>query len=169
MALSHRENDVGTQQEWARGEYTISTDRARIDAGVVHAFVATSYWGAGISREVVERSIEHSLCFGLYRGDARRGEGQVGFARVITDYATFAYVADVFVLPEHRGRKLSVWLMETIRAHPELQGLRVWRLATKDAHSLYEKVGFTALGHPERMMEIVDPMVYATDREGVDT
>ena len=144
--------------EWTRGDYTISTDRARVDVDVVHAFVTTSYWGAGISRPVVERSIEHSLCFGLYQID-----DQVGFARVVTDYATFAYVADVFVLEEHRGQKLSVWLMETIRAHPKLQGLRVWRLATKDAHTLYEKVGFTALGHPERMMEIVDPLVYATD------
>ena len=141
-----------------RGHYTISTDRSRIDAGVVHAFVTRSYWGSGVSREIVERSIEHSLNFGLYHGDE-----QVGFARVITDYATMAYVADVFVLEAHRGRKLSVWLMETIRAHPELQGLRVWRLATKDAHTLYEKVGFTALGHPERMMEIIDPLVYAMD------
>ena len=148
-------------REWMHGEYTISSDRARVDAGVVHAFVTTSYWGAGITRDVVERSIEHSLCFGLYHGDA-----QIGFARVITDYATFAYVADVFVLPEHRGRGLSVWLMETIRSHPELQGLRVWRLATKDAHGLYEKVGFTSLGHPERLMEIVDPLVYATDKQG---
>ncbi len=149
---------VVTHDAWTRGEYTISTDRAQIDAGVVHAFVTRSYWGAGISRAVVERSIEHSLCFGLFHVEA-----QVGFARVITDYATFAYLADVFVLPEHRGRGLSVWLMETIRAHPALQGLRVWRLATKDAHTLYEKVGFTTLAHPERMMEIVDPDVYAGD------
>jgi GNAT superfamily N-acetyltransferase len=149
-----------TSGAWTRGHYTISTDPARIDAGVVHAFVTRSYWGRGVSREVVERSIAHSLCFGVYHGDE-----QIGFARVITDYATIAYVADVFVLEAHRGRKLSVWLMETIRAHPELQGMRVWRLATKDAHSLYEKVGFTALGHPERMMEIIDPLVYATDEQ----
>jgi GNAT superfamily N-acetyltransferase len=159
--------------EWTRGPYTISTDRARIDAGVVHAFVTRSYWGAGISRETVERSISHSLCFGLYhadhgRADHSRGDEQVDFARVITDYATFAYLADVFVLPDHRGRKLSVWLMETIRGHPQLQGLRVWRLATKDAHGLYERVGFTPLAHPERMMEIVDPLVYATDGSARD-
>jgi GNAT superfamily N-acetyltransferase len=91
------------------------------------------------------------------------GDAQIGFARVITDYATFGYLADVFVLEEHRGQGLSVWLMETVMAHPRLQGFRVWRLATKDAHSLYEKVGFRALGHPERMMEIVDPAVYARD------
>jgi hypothetical protein len=145
-------------EEWSRDGYVISTDRGRIDADVVHAFVTHSYWGAGISRETVERSIEHSLCFGLYHGDQ-----QAGFARVITDYATTAYLADVFVLPAHRGKKLSVWLMETIRAHPRLQRLRVWRLATKDAHGLYEKVGFRALGHPERLMEIVDPDVYAGD------
>lgn len=119
-------------------------------------FLARSYWAEGISREVVERSIAHSLNFGIYRGSA-----QIGFARVITDYATFGYVADVFVLEEHRGKQLGVWLMETVRAHPRLQGLRVWRLATKDAHALYEKVGFRELAHPERMMEIVDPAVYA--------
>ena len=123
---------------------------------VVHAFLRRSYWAAGVSREVVERSIAHSLCFGVYRGDE-----QIGFARVITDFATTAYLADVFVLEEHRGRKLSVWLMETIRAHPSLQGMRVWRLATKDAHGLYEKVGFTPLAHPERLMEIIDPAMYA--------
>ena len=142
--------------EWTRGGYTISTERARIDVDTVHRFLATSYWAAGIARDVVARSIEHSLCFGLYRGNA-----QAGFARVITDYATTAYLADVFVLPEHRGQKLAVWLMETIRAHPALQGLRVWRLATRDAHGLYEKAGFRPLAHPERLMEIVDPSVYA--------
>jgi GNAT superfamily N-acetyltransferase len=145
-----------TTAVWTRGEYNISTERSRLDVGMVHAFLTRSYWAAGITRDVVERSIAHSLCFGLYHGDE-----QVGFARVITDYATTAYLADVFVLEAHRGRKLSVWLMETMRAHPSLQGMRVWRLATKDAHGLYEKVGFTALAHPERLMEIIDPAVYA--------
>jgi GNAT superfamily N-acetyltransferase len=145
-------------EEYHRDGYVISTNRSRIDIDVVFAFLERSYWASGIAREVVARSIEHSLNFGVYTGDV-----QVGFARVITDYATFAYVADVFVLEEHRGKRLGVWLMQTIMAHPRLQGLRVWRLATKDAHSLYEKVGFRPLGHPERMMEIVDPAVYARD------
>jgi GNAT superfamily N-acetyltransferase len=145
-------------EEYRRGEYVISTDPSRIDLDVVCGFLERSYWAAGISREVVARSIEGSLNFGVYFGDA-----QIGFARVITDYATFGYLADVFVLEEHRGQGLSMWLMETVMAHPRLQGFRVWRLATKDAHSLYEKVGFRALGHPERMMEIVDPAVYARD------
>ncbi len=144
--------------EYHRGEYVISTDPARVDLDVACAFLERSYWAHGITRELVARSIEGSLNFGLYLRDS-----QIGFARVITDYATFGYVADVFVLEEHRGKKLGVWLMETIRAHPELQSLRVWRLATKDAHTLYEKVGFRALAHPERMMEIVDPAVYARD------
>jgi GNAT superfamily N-acetyltransferase len=144
--------------EYRRAEYVISTDPARIDIDVVCGFLERSYWAAGIARDVVARSIEGSLNFGIYAGDA-----QVGFARVITDYATFGYLADVFVLEEHRGKGLSVWLMETIMAHPRLQNFRVWRLATKDAHSLYEKVGFRALGHPERMMEIVDPAVYSRD------
>ena len=145
-------------EEYRRGAYVISTDVARVDLDVVCGFLGRSYWAQGISRETVARSIEHSLNFVLLCDDR-----QAGFARVITDYATFAYLADVFVLEEHRGKKLSIWLMETVMAHPRLQGLRVWRLATKDAHSLYEKVGFRALGHPERMMEIVDPAVYARD------
>ncbi len=144
--------------EWSRGAYVISTDPAKIDLDIVCGFLARSYWAEGISRDVFERSIAGSLNFGLYLGAE-----QIGFARVITDYATFGYVADVFVLEEHRGRKLAVWLMETIRSHPELRDLRVWRLATKDAHTLYEKVGFRELAHPERMMEIVDPAVYARD------
>lgn len=146
-------------EEWRRDGYTISTDRARLDLDVICGFLARSYWAAGISRDVVARSIEHSLCFGLY---APAGE-QVGFCRAITDYATTAYLADVFVLEEHRGRGLGVWLIETVRAHPALQDLRVWRLATLDAHGLYEKSGFSPLAHPERMMEIVDPQVYAAE------
>ena len=147
--------------EYRRGEYVISTDPAKIDLDVVCGFLARSYWAEGISREVVERSIAGSLNFGLYLGAV-----QIGFARVVTDYATFGYVADVFVLEEHRGRKLAVWLMETIRSHPRLQGFRRWMLGTRDAHTLYEKVGFRELAHPERMMEIVDPAVYATDAPG---
>ena len=151
-------------QEWRRGHYRISTDPALIDVDLVHRFLCNdSYWSRGISRDVVARSIEHSLAFGLYNesGADRR---QAGFARAITDYATFAYLADVFVLPEHRGRGLGVWLIECVRAHPALQGLRVWRLATADAHGLYEKHGFRAQAHPERMMEIIDAAVYEGDQ-----
>jgi GNAT superfamily N-acetyltransferase len=148
--------------EWHRGEYTISTDPARLDLDVVHAFLTRSYWSEGISRDIVERAVARSLNFGLYRGDV-----QVAFARVVTDYATFAYLADVFVVEEERGRKLGVWLVETLHAHPELQGLRLWLLGTRDAHSLYEKVGFTPLLQPERWMHIRDADVYT--RQSVAT
>ena len=150
-------------QECRRGHYRISTDRALIDVDLVHRFLRDdSYWSRGISRDVVARSVEHSLAFGLY-DESGAASAQAGFARAITDYATFAYLADVFVLPAHRGRGLGVWLIECARAHPALQGLRVWRLATADAHGLYEKHGFRAPAHPERMMEIIDPAVYAGD------
>ena len=138
-----------------REGFTISTDPARIDRALVHEFLAASYWARGIPRETVDRSIEGALCFGLYEGDR-----QVGFARVITDRATFAYLADVFVVDSHRGRGLAAWLMETILAHPDLQGLRRWMLLTRDAHPLYRKVGYTELAHPERVMEKVDAKVY---------
>ena len=114
-------------QDWQRGECVISTDRSRLNVDLIHEFLSTSaYWALGRTRETVERSIENSLPFGIYHG-AR----QVGFARVITDCATFAYLADVFVLPEFRGRGLSVWLLETISGHPRLQGLRRWLLASR--------------------------------------
>ena len=116
---------------------------------VVHGFLSTSYWSPGVAREVVERSIRGSLCFGVYYK-----EGQVGFARVITDRATFAYLADVFILEDHRGAGLGKLLVESIMAHPELQNLRLWMLATKDAHELYRKYGFTELAEPARFMEI---------------
>src|SRR3954451_20447427 len=104
--------------DWQRDDYTISTDRSRLDLDLTHRFLSTTaYWALGRTRETMERAIANSLPFGIYKG-----QDQVGFARVITDYATFAYVADVFVLPEHRGRGLSVWLMDVISAHPQLQG-----------------------------------------------
>jgi GNAT superfamily N-acetyltransferase len=142
-------------EQWERDGYEISTDPARIDIDAVHAFLRESYWSPGIPRETVALAITGSLNFGLYQGT-----NQVGFARVATDYATFGYVMDVFVLPEHRGRGLSVWLMQTVLAHPRLQHFRLWRLATRDAHGLYEKVGFKRIAHPENMMEINDPAVY---------
>jgi GNAT superfamily N-acetyltransferase len=138
--------------EWQQGEYTISTDKTRLDIDVIHRFLDNSYWAAGRSVETIRRSIENSIPFGMYKGRA-----QVGFARVITDYATFAWIADVFILEEHRGQGLSKWLMEVIITHPELQGFRRWVLATKDAHELYRKFGFHELKLPERWMERHDP------------
>ena len=141
--------------EWRRGEYSISTDKGRLDFALIHGFLTMSYWAAGVPMDVVKRSIEHSLAFGVYKEDQ-----QVGFARVITDFATFAYLGDVFILEPFRGRGLSKWLMEVIVGHPELQGLRRWVLLTRDAHELYRKVGFTELSHPERYMEMYFPDVY---------
>ena len=140
-------------QEWHKGDYTVSTDRGRLDLAVIHRFISEeSYWGKGRHVDVVRRSIENSLPFGVYRGAE-----QVGFARVVTDYATFAWVADVFVVEAHRGRGLSKWLMETVISHPDLQGFRRWVLATKDAHELHRRFGFRELHRPERWMERPDP------------
>jgi GNAT superfamily N-acetyltransferase len=141
-------------REWRRGEYTISTDPALLDLDLLHAFLAgESYWAKGMPFEVMRRAIEHSLPFGLYCASA-----QVGFARAVTDYAVFAYVGDVFVLPAHRGRGLSKWLLETMLAHPALQGLRRWNLATRDAHELYRRFGFASAG--ANTMDRVDPDPY---------
>ena len=142
--------------EHRRGEFVISTDPARLDLDVIYTFLTNCYWARGIPREVVVRSIEHALCFGIYDG---RG-AQVGFARVISDFATVAYVGDVFVLESYRGRGLSKWLMECITQHPALQNLRRWILTTRDAHGLYAQVGFTPVKSPERFMERHDPKVY---------
>jgi GNAT superfamily N-acetyltransferase len=143
--------------EWTRGAFSISTDPARLDREVIHRFLSTSYWAPDVPREIVDRSIENSMAFGLYENGS-----QVGFARVITDKATFAYLADVFVLESHRGRGLALWLMETIRAHPALQNMRRWALFTRDAHPLYRKVGFKDLENdPPRCMEIIDRGIYA--------
>lgn len=138
--------------ERRQGGYRISTDPAAVDLDVVHGFLVRSYWGKDIPRETVARSIAHSLPFSLFEG-----ERQIGFARVVTDRATFAYLADVFVLEAWRGRGLSKWLVETILAHPELQNLRRWLLATHDAHGLYERFGFRPPAHPERYLEIFRP------------
>ncbi len=137
----------------------ISTDRARMDVDAICGFLARSYWAEGIPREVVALAIENSLCFGAFDG-AR----QIGFTRVVTDYATFAYVADVYVLEEYRGRGISKMLMAAMRAHAGLQGLRRWHLATRDAHGLYRQFGFSALADPGRHMELVDAEVYLRTR-----
>lgn len=133
----------------------ISTDAARLDLDVIHGFLSRAYWSEAIPREIVERAMRNSLCFGAYC------EGrQVGFARVVSDFATYAYIGDVFVLPSHRGRGFSKRLVEAILSHPELQGLRRWSLVTHDAHGLYRQFGFTSLAHPERYMEIARPGLY---------
>jgi GNAT superfamily N-acetyltransferase len=128
--------------------YSITTDKARLDVTAIHAYLSQSYWSPGIPRAVVERAIANSIAFGLFHGDA-----QVGFARVITDKATFAYLADVYVLEAHRGRGLASAMVAAIQAHEELQGLRRFMLVTKDAHDLYAKFGFSALANPSRVME----------------
>jgi GNAT superfamily N-acetyltransferase len=134
--------------EWRRERHWITTDPDEIDLDVVHDFLTNSYWAQGITRERVARSIEGSIAFGLFEDGQ-----QVGFARVITDRATFAWLADVFILPPARGEGLGVWLVESILSHPDLQGLRRWSLSTRDAHSLYSRFGFTRIANPERMME----------------
>jgi GNAT superfamily N-acetyltransferase len=141
--------------QWFQGEYRLTDCRTDMDATAIHAYLQRSYWAEGIPLRIVERAIDHSLCFGAFR-DAQ----QVGFARVISDLTTFAYLADVYVLEAHRGRGLSKWMMNIIRAYPDLQGLRRWMLATRDAHGLYRQSGFSALLHPEWMMEITAPDIY---------
>ena len=145
-----------TVVESRRGEFSISTDRARLDLDVIHGFLTNCYWAKGIPRDVVARSNEHSLCFGIYDGSG----AQVGFARVISDFATIAYIGDVFVLDTHRGRGLGKWLMQCITQHPALQNLRRWILTTRDAHGLYSQVGFTPVKSPERYMELHRPDIY---------
>jgi GNAT superfamily N-acetyltransferase len=136
--------------EFQKDKYTLSTDKQRLDTSAIHNYLSEhSYWAKGRTMEQVLRSIEHSLCFGLYAG-----REQVGFARVVTDYATFAYLADVYVLEKYRGHGLSKWMIECITGHPQLQHLRRFVLATRDAHALYEKFGFRTLSKPERWMEI---------------
>jgi len=142
--------------EYQRGDFLISTDRDRLNLTVIHEFLTNCYWAKGIPREIVARSIEHSLCFGIYDG----GGAQAGFARVVSDYATVAYLGDVFVLESYRGRGLSKWLMECVMQHPALQNLRRWILLTRDAHGLYSQFGFTSVAAPERYMELHRPDVY---------
>lgn len=142
-------------QEWRRDRLCVSTDPSRLDVGAIHAFLTGSYWAEGIPRDSVERCLEHSLCFGVYEG-----KEQIGFARVVTDRATFAYLADVYVLPSHRGHGLASWLLSCLFSHADLQGLRRFHLVTRDAHELYGRFGFQSLGAPEWHMERVNLDVY---------
>lgn len=142
--------------EWRDGEFTISTDKSRLQIEAIHRFLSEeSYWAQERSKDLTETAIEHSVCFGVYVG-----EEQIGFARVVTDHATFAYIGDVYITVPFRGRGLSKWLMRTIIEHPELQGFRRYILATRDAHGLYEQFEFSALRHPDRWMEKTAPNAY---------
>jgi N-acetylglutamate synthase-like GNAT family acetyltransferase len=138
--------------------YEITCDATRFDISAIHAFLSQAYWSPGVPRAVVERAIANSLCFAVFYHAQ-----QVGFARVVTDKATFAYLADVYILPEHRGKGLSLRLLETVIRHADLQGLRRILLATRDAHALYARFGFKPLAAPERIMEIHNPDVYRDD------
>jgi GNAT superfamily N-acetyltransferase len=151
--LAHDDGD--TPVESVRGEYTVSTDRSRIDVRAVHAFLSQSYWSPGVPEAVVRRAIAGAICFGIYHGSE-----QVGFARVITDQATYAYLSDVYVLESHRGRGLATWMMSVIMAHPALQGLRRFSLSTRDAHALYKHFGFEIVANPDRQMEILRRDIY---------
>jgi hypothetical protein len=161
--------------EYRRGEFLISTDPALLDIDLIHNFLTNCYWAKGIPKDVVARSIEHSLCVGIYdcTGEAAQvsqkprgmrhpcsGARQVGFARIISDFATIAYLGDVFVLETHRRRGLGKWLMECITQHPGLQGLRRWILLTRDAHELYSDFGFTPVKTPESYMELHNADIY---------
>ena len=139
--------------ELRRGDLVISTDPARLDVDAVHAYLSgESYWARGVARDRLERAMQHSLSFGLYDGDR-----QIGFARIVTDRATFAYLCDVFLLEPYRGRGLGTWMMESIAAHPDLTGLRRWLLATRDAHPFYQRIGWRTAEDPATYMEIVGP------------
>ncbi len=138
-----------TGETWRKGDYLISTDPGRLNIPLIHDFISNqSYWGQGRKIETVQRALNNSLNFGLYKHDE-----QIGFARVVTDYCTFAWLADVFVVEGHRGTGLSKWLMEVIISHSQLVNMRRWVLATKDAHGLYAQFGFEPLSQPERWME----------------
>ena len=143
--------------------YRISTDRTQLDIGLIHDYLSReSYWARNVPLEIVRRAIANSLCFGLYEADR-----QIGFARVVTDAATFGYLADVFIVRSHRGRGLARELMQVVMAHPDLQGLRRFMLATRDAHGLYQRFGFTAPKHPEVLMERHEPLIYPSPAPAV--
>jgi ribosomal protein S18 acetylase RimI-like enzyme len=138
-----------------KDDFTVVTDPSKLDVAAIHRYLSRAYRSEGIPRHVVEKAIANSLCFGLFRGS-----DQIGFARVVTDRATYAYLCDVYVLEELRGKGLGVWLMECVMTHPDLQGLRRFSLATRDAHGLYKKFGFAELKKPPSQMEIVRNDIY---------
>jgi GNAT superfamily N-acetyltransferase len=146
---------VETVIDPAAGRYRISDDPALLDLAAMHAFLRTAYWCAGIPRSVLERAVEGSLCIGAYAGSA-----QVGLTRCVSDYATFCYLCDVYVLEEHRGRGVARAMLAMALRHPRLQGLRRWNLVTRDAHALYQACGFCPPAHPEHYMELLDPDIY---------
>lgn len=148
--LLSKAGERGVMADTANGPYRVTTDPARVDFEVVHGFLSQSYWATNIPRETMAKAIAGSLCFSLLKDDR-----QIGFARVVTDRATFGYLADVFVLEEHRGAGLGTWFMKVVFAHPDLQGLRRFQLVTRDAHGLYRKFGFETPQNPDRLMEIV--------------
>jgi len=147
--------------ERTRGAYTVTTDRASLDLAAVHAFLVHAYWCEGVPRELLARAIANSLCFSLLE----EGRRQVGLARVCTDSATYAYLMDVYVLPDHRGQGLGRWLIGCVMDHPRLAGLRRFSLITRDAHGLYSPFGFRPLAHPDRHMEIVRADLYRQPRQ----
>ena len=142
-------------QEYRKGKYLISTDLSKLDLEMIYTFLSKSYWAEGIPKETVLRSIRYSLPFGIYHD-----RKQIGFARVISDFSTYAYISDVFLLESYRGKDISTWLLKCILQHPELQGLRRWNLYTSNAAGFYRKMGFSKLKFPERYLEMYDPNVY---------
>lgn len=156
------DNHTNMTFESSRSGHRITTDAAELDLDAVHAYLTSSYWAEGISKARVAKSIERSLCFIL-----KEGQRQVGFARVITDLATFAYLCDVYVLEQQQGQGLGTWLMQTVMSHPDLQNVRRFVLVTRDAHGLYEKVGFQSLQNPSRYMEIARPDLYKSAEGGL--
>lgn len=150
-------------ETFERDGYLVTTDPAKFDLNAIHGCLVRAYWSQGIPRKTVERAVANSLCFAVLHGKA-----QVGFARVVTDCATYAYLCDVYILEEHQGKGLGKWLMECVMAHPSLQGLRRFSLATRDAHGLYRQFGFRELGNPDTAMEILRPDIYRTTRSAMD-
>ncbi len=150
-------NQIESTTSYEKDGFVVSTDRARLNIPAIHAFLTdSSYWARNISLQIVEKSIEHSFCFGLYNDKSEL----IGFARVVSDYSTFAWLADVFVVESYRGRGLGTWLLKCIVAHPELQGLRRWLLATRSAHEVYQVFGFKPLLKVHTFMEIYKPDIY---------
>jgi GNAT superfamily N-acetyltransferase len=156
MTENSESTPPSTPPDRAVGNYVISADPARLDTLAIHGYLRRSYWSEGIPFEIVDRAVNASLCIGAYDQDGQ----QVGLVRLISDFATFCFVCDVYVLEPHRGRGLSKAMMTMAMQHPKLQELRRWLLGTLDAHGLYRQFGFSALAHPERVMEIIVPDIY---------